>query len=130
MMDCVAEGTDFSPPVGLISNDSFVVSVGGWEASSPEFSVFFCFSLNLELGFSKKRKSCCSVFVLQPALSLSKAFSLGSEQAGVSVCTFLPNAKKLLLAKMKQTLFKLTCVAVNLLLICQHCEPLDTVSYP
>lgn len=52
MMDCVAKGTDFCLPVGLISNDSFVVSVGGWEASSPEFAVFFCFSLNLELGFS------------------------------------------------------------------------------
>lgn len=80
MMDCVAEGTDFCLPVGLISNDSFVVSVGGWEASSLEFSVFFCFSLNLQLGFSDKRKSCCSVLCCSQC-SVSAVFSLGSERA-------------------------------------------------
>lgn len=64
------------------------------------------------------------------ARSQQSIFSWQWTSTWVSVRTFLPNAEKLLLAKMKQTLFKLTRVAVNLLVICQHCEPLDTVSYP
>lgn len=129
MMDCVTEGTDFCLPVGLISNDSFVMSVGGWEASSPEFSVFFCFSLNLELGFSNNTKFCCSVLCCSQCSVSAKHFLMAVNKH-TSVCTFLPNAKKLLLTKMQQTLFKLTRVIVNLLVICQLCKPLDTVSYP
>lgn len=85
MMDCVAEGTDFCLPVGLISNDSFVVSVGGWEASSPEFSVFFCFSLNLELGFSD---SCCSILCCSQCSVSAKHFLLAVNKH-MSVCPHL-----------------------------------------
>lgn len=88
IMDCVAKGTDFSLPVGLISNDSFVVSVGGWEASSLEFSVFFCFSLNLELSFSNKRKSCCSVLCCSQCSVSAKHFLLAVNKH-ISVCLHL-----------------------------------------
>ena len=49
MMNGTAEGTDFCPLMGLTFNDTFCgVHMRFGEVSNPEFSVFFCLSLNPE----------------------------------------------------------------------------------
>lgn len=100
--------------------------VGKQAAQNFLFSSAFPWILNL---VSVKRENLAVQFCAAASAQSQQSIFFW-QWTWVFVCTFLPKAEKLLLTKTKQTLFKLTRVAVNLLVICQHCEPLDAVSYP